>query len=434
MPATAPTQSAIQFLPATREGLYLRAAFHGPGGSGKTYTALMILNALCERVAVVDTEKGKSRKYVGHQGWEFNIWQPQTFSPESLIEALAVAAATGHDGILVDSGSKYWSGKGGMLERVDRATSSSGRKDIFGSGWKTMSPIEDQMFDALMSFPGHVIMNLRVKTEYVIEEVERDGRTTKQPVKIGLRPDQRREFDYDFDLVGALDRENTLTVMKSDILTIPQNSMIPKPDLVLADTIRDFCAEGDQLPSPLVYRDQILAEGTTIEVLWEIRQDVLNRGLGNAAVIDGEGKPTLLEELLNSRARELQPRPQARTAARPQQLRSASGPGDNGQQSPQDKLRSAVTYMLRPQTLAVADQRMTWIAKQADMQGKLVGDLVDQDSAELLGLDDASRAKVTLVDLAELVCGYIDRHQTPVVAVQQGTATDSAQLTEAAAS
>lgn len=400
----------IQFVPATRESVYARIALHGPGGSGKTFLGLLILHALCERVAVIDTERGRSRKYVGINGWQFDILEPHVFSPESLIEALAVAADTGHDGMMIDSGSHYWSGTGGMLERVDQAAISSGRgRDTFGAGWKEMSPIEKKMFDAVLAYPGHLVMTLRVKTDYLIEDVEKDGRTTKKIVKMGLRPDQRREFDYEFDLVGALDaRDNTLTVMKSDIITIPQGSIIPKPGLDFADTIGDFCAQGAKATGPLVYRARALEPDITFDGLKELRDEVLSRGLGNAAVVDEHGRPTVLDELLTARARELTPRQQARTTRPAANPRSEKPKPEGAKAASEDELRKAVDYILNSKDLEAAEERRARAESTASANVE-IDKLMTADDIEILGIKPDE--SVTLAQLADKNVTYWRNHK-----------------------
>src|SRR5690606_18286817 len=153
-------------------------------GSGKTYTSLALATRLADEVAVIDTERGRASLYVGVNGWRFSTLNPQSFSPRSLTEALAVASSNGFGCVVGDSLSHYWMGVDGMLEQADRRAKGG---NSF-SGWKEVRPDERRMLDALAAFPGHVIVTLRAKTEYVIEE---DSRGKKVPRKVGLKPEQR---------------------------------------------------------------------------------------------------------------------------------------------------------------------------------------------------------------------------------------------------
>lgn len=299
----------IEFVPATRDAVYSRTCVYGPGGSGKTLTGLMALHTLCngERFAVIDTERGRAKKYVGANPWKLN-WQfdsftPHSFDPATLTEALGVAAGKGYPGIMIDSGSQYWNGVDGMQEQVDKRTAAAGRKDSYSSGWKDMAPIERRMWDAIMNYPGHVWMTLRVKTAYVVEEKERNGRTISVPRKVGLKPVQRDGFEYEFDLVIEADQDNTFTVTKSDILLIPQGTVIPKPGPEFAENLGDFCSEGIMATGPMAYRSQALDKNATREDLLDLLETVKRAGLVNAPVTDEFNQPTVLGDLVIARGR-----------------------------------------------------------------------------------------------------------------------------------
>lgn len=220
----------LAFKPATREASYARIALSGPSGSGKTYTALALATALSDKVAVIDTERGSASKYVGLNGWKFDTVQPDSYSPLSLVDLLGLAAGGEYGCVVIDSLSHYWMGVDGMLEQADRR----GKGGNNFAGWKEVRPEERRMIDALVAFPGHVVVTMRSKTEYVVEE---NDRGKKVPRKVGLKPEQREGIEYEFDVVGDLDLDNTLTVVKSRIHTLAK-AVIPMPGEELATQIR----------------------------------------------------------------------------------------------------------------------------------------------------------------------------------------------------
>ena len=177
--------ATLSFSRASKEQAKARIALTGPTGSGKTYTALVVAGGLGERVALIDTERGSASKYADE--FTFDTLQLTSFEPPALVDALAVAAHDGYDALVVDSFSHFWSGTGGMLEQVDHAAKRIGGANSF-AGWKEARPMERAMIDALLAYPGHVIVTMRAKTEYVVDSDER-GR--KVPRKVGLKPDQR---------------------------------------------------------------------------------------------------------------------------------------------------------------------------------------------------------------------------------------------------
>jgi hypothetical protein len=290
----------LTFTPAKRSAAKARIALPGPSGSGKTYTGLTLACALGEKVAVIDTERGRASMYVGLNGWSFDTANPTSFSPTSLTDALGAAAGAGYDAVLVDSLSHYWSGIDGMQEQADRRA----RGGNSFSGWKEARPDERRMFDALASYPGHVIVTLRTKTSYVIEQVERNGRTTNVPRKIGLKPDQREGIEYEYDLIGDMDMENTMTVSKSRIPML-SGQVIEKPGPELAATIKDWLADGEDTPGPLLYRAEALDPDATYDGLRELYGQVETAGLLGAPVTDHGGAPTVLGDLIKARGQAL---------------------------------------------------------------------------------------------------------------------------------
>lgn len=290
----------VQFTPATRSAAKARIALTGPSGSGKTYTGLALAAALADKVAVIDTERGSASKYVGINGWAFDTLAPTSFSPQSLTEALAVAGGAGYGCVLIDSLSHYWMGVGGMLEQVDLLSKKNSGGNSFG-GWKDARPLERRMVDSLVSYPGHLIVTLRVKTEYIIEE---DSRGKKVPRKIGLRPEQREGLEYEFDVIGDLDLDNNLIVSKTRIPML-HGAVIPKPGPALAVTIADWLADGEETVGPMAYRAQALDPDATKEQLLELLAAVKAEGLAGAPVTDQDGQPTVLEQLIIARGRAL---------------------------------------------------------------------------------------------------------------------------------
>jgi hypothetical protein len=287
----------FSFTPAIKEEAKARIALTGPSGAGKTWTALALATNLGSKVAVIDTERGSASKY--RKVFTFNRLNLQTFEPTTLVQALAAAAQQGHDVVVVDSLTHFWSGTGGMLEQVDSAAKRSYGGNSFG-GWKEARPQERAMIDALVSYPGHVIVTMRSKTDYVIEENER-GR--KVPRKVGLKPEQREGIEYEFDVVGDLDHENTLIITKSRVPEL-SGRVIPKPGADLAAEIAEWLSDGEPSPDALHYRDMAIDSHATREDLNQIAAEVKDKGLMGAAIIDEHGDTTTLGDLIRRRWKE----------------------------------------------------------------------------------------------------------------------------------
>lgn len=281
--------TADPFAPATREAVKARIALTGPAGSGKTYTALAIGTELAEKVALVDTEHGRALDYADR--FSFAHFAPSRFDPRELCSLLARAAEHHYGCVIVDSLSHYWMGVGGALEIVDAAAATARGNGM--AGWKQLRPLEIRMIDALLSYPGHVIVTMRVKVAY---EIEKDDRGKSVPRKVGLKPDQREGIDYEFGLVGDMDRDHTMTVTKSTCPALV-DAVIPTPGADVALTLQTWISGGTVVPDALEYRDRALA----VESEQELRQlyyEVRDRRLLNAMVVDEHGDEVTLGDLI----------------------------------------------------------------------------------------------------------------------------------------
>jgi energy-coupling factor transporter ATP-binding protein EcfA2 len=190
-----------------------RIALIGPAGSGKSYTMLTMARLLAGpkgKIAAIDTEQGSLSKYADL--FEFDVAPLKSFTADRFLDALKAAELGGYSVFCCDSLSHFWMGKDGALEFVDAAAKHSSSRDSM-SGWKEFRPIERQMVDAMIASPIHVICTMRTKTAYEEQVNERTGK--KQRVKIGLAPVQREGLEYEFDLVGLMDEDNTFIVDKT---------------------------------------------------------------------------------------------------------------------------------------------------------------------------------------------------------------------------
>ena len=285
------------FEPATKDQAKARVALAGPSGSGKSWTSLVIATALGDKVAVIDTERGSASKYAGD--FRFDRLNMHRYDPRDLAKALAAAAQAGYDVVVVDSLSKFWSGQGGMLEQVDSAAKRGYGGNSFG-GWKEARPMESAMIEALLGYPGHVIVTMRTKTAYEIIEDER-GR--KVPTKLGLKPEQREGIEYEFDIVGDMDLQNALTVSKSRCRTL-SGRVIQQPDASLGEEILAWLSDGKPAMSALDYRDSALTAASDAAVLRLLYTEVKAKGLSGAAVVDDTGETTTLGALIARKGQE----------------------------------------------------------------------------------------------------------------------------------
>ena len=221
----------MAFKQAVKYDSKLRLALCGPAGSGKTYSLLAIAAELGGPIAYVDTEHGSASKYADL--FQFDVIEPEKFDPRDLIELIKEASAGGYKIICIDSLSHYWMGKGGELDLVDSVARKSPSGNNF-TAWKTVTPVHTELVDTIIGAQIHVLVSMRTKTEWVIEE---DSKGRKVPRKIGLAPVMRDGIEFEFDVCGDLDQENTLTVTKSRCPDL-SGKVINRPGKNVADILR----------------------------------------------------------------------------------------------------------------------------------------------------------------------------------------------------
>jgi hypothetical protein len=161
------------------------------------------------------------------------VCELESFHPQHYIDGMVAAYNEGYDVLIVDSLSHAWAGKDGALELVDRA-SATGRDNRF-TAWRHVTPLHHKLVDTMLRLPMHLIVTMRTKVAYVIEE---DARGKHVPRKVGMAPIQREGCEYEFDVIGEL---------HSTVLTISKTRLRFLQGLVLEPDPRDPITPGREL-------------------------------------------------------------------------------------------------------------------------------------------------------------------------------------------
>lgn len=188
------------FQPAKRASVKARIALFGPSKSGKTYTALAIASGLGEHIALIDAENGSAALYAEDFAFDTARLGPP-FHPRRYAQAIAEAAKAGYDVVIVDGISPAWNGAGGVQEIVDK-NQKGGNKF---SGWAVGTPAHQELVNAITSCGAHIICTMRSATAYEMGE-------KNKPQRVGLKPVQRDEIEYEFHILGLMDQQHRVEV------------------------------------------------------------------------------------------------------------------------------------------------------------------------------------------------------------------------------
>ncbi len=250
---------------ASPEQSFLRLGMCGPSGSGKTFTALSIAAGIVEaggadEIVVIDSENGSATKYAKKKDgsedrrrdrFRFKCIKLPSYSIETYMEAITLSSRSVRRPVLIiDSLSHAWAGKDGALEAVDKLKDRE-RGNSFAA-WRFITPLQQRMVEMILSYPGHVIATLRVRTEYVIEKNER-GKDV--PRKVGLAPIQRDGLEYEFDVFGDLNDRHDFTITKTRC-DLVDGAVIEKPGRDLGAQLASWCGGATVRQAPRLQVEQ----------------------------------------------------------------------------------------------------------------------------------------------------------------------------------
>jgi hypothetical protein len=263
------------FAPATREQAKARIALQGPGGSGKTKSALKIAEGFAKGglIGVVDTERGSALKYAPVPGrpdiesHEFVHLPMVICSPENLLAAVDAAVQARVVVLIIDNWSHFWAGKGGLLARVDQESKKPGHYGGSYTAWAPVNDLEQDMLDALLTFPGHVICTMRTKNDYEMA----NGQVKKIGVKTVQRDGAEYEFDVVMDMVEGMGRVTKTRYPPLNGITVHH------PGEDLAEAILELLGQGVD-PVDVILED-LRADGLTYAGALELHAKAKARGL-----------------------------------------------------------------------------------------------------------------------------------------------------------
>ncbi len=246
--------SYLKIEKAQKGGGFARVALIGPSGSGKSFSALRMATGMANggKIGAIDTERGSLRKYADK--FDFSDIRLNTFAPDTYVEAINEFAKAGFPVLIIDSLSHAWMGKDGALQQVEQAAKRSQSNNTYVA-WREVTPQHNALVDATLAYPGHIIVTMRSKVEYVIEKDEQTKKTTVR--KVGTAPVQRSDMEYEYDIVGEMNQENDLVISKTraDFL---KRAIIHEPNEEFGKQIADWAASGVAEPLRTTQPDSVL--------------------------------------------------------------------------------------------------------------------------------------------------------------------------------
>ena len=233
---------------ASKKKTKARIAIFGPSGSGKTYSSLAIAKGMIEsgllpegsRIVVIDTEHRSAEKYADR--FDFDVLPLEDPKIDRYIEAIGMCVE--YPILIGDSLSHPWRE---LLSEVDKLANAKYRGNTH-SAWSEGTPKQRRLVEALLKFPGHIIVTMRSKTEWDIQKDDRSGKS--KPVRIGLAPEQGKGIEYEFDLLLELSPDHIVNVLK-DRTGKFQDRIIEKPGESFGLELIEWLNEGEDAAPPV---------------------------------------------------------------------------------------------------------------------------------------------------------------------------------------
>lgn len=236
----------LAFKKATKSQAKLRAAVFGPSGAGKTFTTLRLAAGLGGPIAVIDTERGSASKYADR--FQFDVLELPGKTIDLYCEAIRAAAGAGYQVLIIDSLTHAWQE---LLVKIDQLARAKYKGNTW-SAWSEGTPEQRKLVDAILGYPGHVLVTMRSKTEWA---EEKDDRGRMKPVRVGMAPEQGKGIEYEFDLLLELNTDHIGTVIK-DRSGKFQDRMVEKPGEDLGRELAAWLSDG----APAVQAEPAKAE------------------------------------------------------------------------------------------------------------------------------------------------------------------------------
>jgi hypothetical protein len=224
---------------AERTQARLRVALQSPAGGGKTATSLLLARGMVEGlqargklprhlddcfIGLLDTERDSAKLYSHLVTFDTIVLEPP-YTVDRYLGALGALERVGYPIIIIDQISHEWTGEGGILSQVSKASGTNGF-----ANWNGPSQDHDRFIDAMLRSPAHLIATMRAKTEWVLEEeVQANGRTKKVPKRIGMAATQRAGTEFEFTTVLDLEvGTNAARCVKDRTELFAVNQTVPR--------------------------------------------------------------------------------------------------------------------------------------------------------------------------------------------------------------
>ena len=215
---------------------YIKAAFEGFAGSGKTFTAAKLAIGLHRRIGsqkpimIADSETASKFLIRVFRDAKIDVRVKQTRSLLDLEKLMDFGKAGAFDILLIDSISHFWE------NFTESYKAKKGRDRLEFQDWGIIKPEWKRRFsDRFVMDPLHIIFTGRAAYEY---DNEMDDRGKRQVYKSGVKMKAEGETAYEPDVVVYMERREELLVGEKKVWR-DATILKDRADLIDGQTFQD---------------------------------------------------------------------------------------------------------------------------------------------------------------------------------------------------
>lgn len=226
----------MQLRTATRKKVKLKIGLSAPSGAGKTYSSLLLAKGICgdwSKVVLLDSENGSGELYSHLGPYVVGDLRPP-FDTKTYLSGIKAAQDAGAEVLIIDSMTHFW----------DWCLSYN--SDLGGKyqDWAKTNKVYDQVVDAILQSPMHIITCTRRKSAY---EISQEGNGKTKVTKLGTKSEMRDGFEFELSVLFSLN-QNHLASAEKDRTGLFKGS----PEFVMTEEtgkmLREWADSGSEAP------------------------------------------------------------------------------------------------------------------------------------------------------------------------------------------
>lgn len=163
------------------------------------------------------------------------------------------------------------------------------------AGWKDGTPLQNEMIESLIAYPGHVVVTMRSYVHWVLEN--------GSPVNKGMRAEQRKGIEFEFGVAAEMDEANRLRFIKSRCPSF-RGLVLNQPDGArdIAKPYLDWLRDGGKEIDTTAWIDAASSDEATPDSLLALYREVeASSALATPLMHPKTGEPTSLGAYIKER-------------------------------------------------------------------------------------------------------------------------------------